>query len=308
MRPTKKEFPYTDISTNNKVLSPQTSLPEVYRSMLVNNNTSSRNYPSQNDDIPQVYILDPAKAKIAPNSMPKIFSPKPVPITNKSQLPIPSSTQIPVSPSTQVPSSTQVLHSAQIQVPPSAQIQVQPSAQIQVLPSAQIHVLPSAQIHVLPSAQIHVPSSGQIQATPPVLNCLPCGSLVHYNIIGSKSWQRIHGYLLPTDVQPIQVIGKSSIFAVSISYSGIGSLLPSSIYIYRNSLGPVFNPTDNNIIGIIRIKTEITKASSFSLFPSETTDIATWESKTVILSKYDLISVYADNLSGANLELYIKYE
>lgn len=134
-------------------------------------------------------------------------------------------------------------------------------------------------------------------------------SLTHYNIAGGKGWQRSFGYVRGTEVQPIQMIRAGILCAVSLSHSGLGSIPVGSVFICKNRNGNTATPTDvdDSVIGIIRIKRELHQATDFILSPNESTDTATWESRTNHFVAKDRLNLYAENLSGANMELYVEY-
>lgn len=136
----------------------------------------------------------------------------------------------------------------------------------------------------------------------------PSTSLVHYHIIGGKGWQRIFGYTRGTNLQPIIIMKSSILYGLSISHSGIGSIQPGAIFLCQNNIDIHDNSPESSesIIAIIKIKTELTIATNFILFPNEDNEFASWEliGNTMKINKGDKISLYANNLSGANLELY----
>ena len=138
-------------------------------------------------------------------------------------------------------------------------------------------------------------------------------SLTHYHISGGKGWQRIYGYVRGTDMQPIQMIKGGVIYGISISYSGIGSISQCSIFLCKNMDRDVnLDVPDENtesVIGVIKLKEEatLTKSINFTLMPDEDNKYALWKSQTVQVNRNDCLSLYAENLSGVNLEFYIEY-
>lgn len=141
-------------------------------------------------------------------------------------------------------------------------------------------------------------------------------SLVSYHISGSKGWQRVGGYIQGTDVQPIQAIKSGIIYGLSFSHSGLGSIPSGIIYICKNA--DILNTpqnvpsnipleTDPSVLAIIRIKTEITDATNFTLLPNERTEKVIWESKSNVVNRGDQLSIYAEDLSSSNIELYLEY-
>jgi len=133
-------------------------------------------------------------------------------------------------------------------------------------------------------------------------------SLIHYNIIGGKGWQRIFGYMRGTDIQPIQIIQDSKLYGISLSHSGIGTIPIGSIYICKNRETD-YVPTDNDnyIIGIIRVKNEIVKPINKFIRSNEQDKELFWEIRSNVLKRNDRISIYAENISGSNLEIFIEY-
>jgi hypothetical protein len=133
-------------------------------------------------------------------------------------------------------------------------------------------------------------------------------SLFHYNITGGKGWQRICGYIRGTDLQPIQIIKDGNLYGFNISHSGMGVIPVGSIYICKNNKENNIPSNDSkSVIGIIHIKNEINKPFNKTLMPDETFEDISWESRSVELTRDDHISIYAENLSGSNIGIYIEY-
>ena len=134
-------------------------------------------------------------------------------------------------------------------------------------------------------------------------------TLVHYHITGGKGWQRLFGYSRGTDIQPIQIINPATIYRVCISHSGIGSIPVGSAYLCKNMVtGVVPTAETEAVVGIIHFHSEILKPINIILKPGDKHDDITWETKSVQLAEGDQLSMYSDNLSGSNIELYLSSE
>lgn len=210
-------------------------------------------------------------------------------------------------------SQVRILDPSTAKIGPSSAFLKQPPHK-QVAPPIPLPVASTAQPQVAPPAQPQVANQASQQTTN-VCEPKECRSisLVHYHITGGKGWQRIYGYVRGTEVQPIQIIRPGTICAISMSHSGIGSLPAGSISICKNidiSALDANSPISDNpsVIGTIRINAELTQAVNFTLTPDEITKQASWESKNIQLDKDDRLSLYADNLSGMNIEVYIEYQ
>ena len=138
-------------------------------------------------------------------------------------------------------------------------------------------------------------------------------TLVNYHVTGGKGWQRVIGYSRATDIQPIQTIKHGMLYAISFSHSGIGTIPKCAIYICKNRMNSEA-PSDESehVVSVIRIENDINGAHSFTLFPGEVLNLnpeteIIWEASDSEFERGDRVSIYAENLSGSNIELYIEY-
>ena len=172
-------------------------------------------------------------------------------------------------------------------------------------------------------------------------------SLIRYHFAGGKGWQRIFGYGRGTDIQPIRIIRDSRIYGLSFSSSGIGIIPAGSITIHKNmrpcknaAESIISNITISDDIvkpsgfvifpgETIMIEDNI-KINWVIKAPIKSEDL-TSESEVVnseddhkhgyrrsphlaeipedlnALDRGDCVSIQADNILGANIELFIEY-
>jgi hypothetical protein len=132
-------------------------------------------------------------------------------------------------------------------------------------------------------------------------------TVVHYSFIGGKGWQRLVGYSKGSDCQPITCLMEGRILGITVTHSGIGRIAPTHINICTNvKEGEI--PADRTINSVLVLTNELTNAQSVTAFDGDDADELIWQSQGVFLQRRDQISLYADNLIGANIELYIEYK
>lgn len=186
---------------------------------------------------------------------------------------------------------------------------VAPKADVKPAPPVTVKAVPESVVKAAPEPVVKAALEPVVKAPEPIAKT---SSLVSYHIAGRKGWQRVGGYIQGTDVQPIQAIKSGIIYGLSFSHSGLGSIPSGIIYICKNAdisntLSNIPLETDSSVLAIIRIKTEITDATNFTLLPNERTEKVIWESKSNVVNRGDQLSIYAEDLSSSNIELYLEY-
>jgi len=163
---------------------------------------------------------------------------------------------------------------------------------------------------VVPKTVVPQPEATQTVITQPIIQpqVVHLISLTHYHITGGKGWQKIFGYVKGTDVQPIQAIKSGVIQGISFSHSGIDPIPSGPFFICKN-VNPEtpISETNPSVMAIIQLKSEIANTTNFTLVPNENIEQVSWESKSVQFKRNDKLSVYGENLTGANIELYVEY-
>jgi hypothetical protein len=280
---------------------------------------------------PQIHYLSPQI--ISPS---QAISPPSEVLPTLSQV-VPTLSQVVPISSQVVPTSSQIVPISSQVVPTSSQI-VPTSSQVvpissQVVPTSSQVVPISSQVVPTSSQVVNETLSEDVETLTRKVD--PYGvttiedseddnetdihtSLSHYHVAGGKGWQRIFGYNRGTDIQPLCIMRSGLLYGISFTHSGIGVIPPSSLYICKNIERSTI-PTDNEpfVIGIIHIDGMINNACAFTLMPEEELSLVndvkiSWiprysSDNELWLKRGDRISIYAENLSGANIELYVEY-
>jgi len=134
--------------------------------------------------------------------------------------------------------------------------------------------------------------------------------LIRYHLCGSIGWQRIFGNDRGTDVQPIQLIKTAKFYGLTFSHGGLSPIPSGNIFICKNI--PPTNDIETikrNAIGIITLSQNLDGPISFIMEPGDVLSLPMidWVQSDLVGSKGDKISIYADNLVGVTLELYMAY-
>lgn len=161
----------------------------------------------------------------------------------------------------------------------------------------------------------------------PIQPQVPMIHLIKYHLCGSPGWQRIFGNDRATNIQPIQLIQSGQIYAMAFSHAGTGIIPAGSIYLCKNidpsfhvegssnspgALIGAFDPEKERllgpyVVGTITLNHKIESAFNFTLYPGEHTSYAFWKVIPHQLTRSDRLSIYAPNLTGASLDLYLTY-
>jgi hypothetical protein len=151
------------------------------------------------------------------------------------------------------------------------------------------------------------------QSAPPTVN-QSVSSLIHYHISGGKGWQHVAGYRSSTDIQPLRVIRDGDIYGMSFVHSGLEPIPASSIFICKNGTGDGSKIIDERAVTVLAeivISDNLSDSVNFTILHGEEvkvsdTVIVKWNSQSSLVNRNDCISVYAENLSGADIEFFIK--
>jgi hypothetical protein len=134
---------------------------------------------------------------------------------------------------------------------------------------------------------------------------LNTGSLIRYHINGDRGWQHIHGYNRSTDVNPIQILGRSTLHFICISC--FKNIPEGYIYICKNITSRDVLDIESTI-SMISIHEDILAPINITIMPGETVCNISWiNSQSSDLERNDTISIYADNIAGCDIDLYIRY-